>query len=210
MRLFTRDCSVERKIQRSGFLLSLLRVVPDCFLDNFLPCPLPCNLNSNIPVSQKHVHTYVSFLLLGVHPTWPTSHLSRCSSGVTSPVTVALWRTPVLHKQKKFLSPLSWQQHISEFSHALCQELWIFISSQAHKLACQFHAGRRQESPGLETMTSLITAQQATQDWRSGWFSLLLSPKLWRQSPGGYRAGSRIRSTENLNLLMASEQTWQL
>ena len=80
VRLFTRDCSVKQKMQRSGFLLPLLRVVPDCFLGYFLPRPLPCSLNSNIPVSPKHVHTYVSFLLLGVHPTRPASRLSRCSS----------------------------------------------------------------------------------------------------------------------------------
>ena len=126
MRLFTWDCSVEQKIQRSGFLLSLLRVVPDCFLDNFLPCPLPCNLNSNIPVSQKHVHTYVSFLLLGVHPTWPTSHLSRCSSGVTSPVTVALSHPYSISRRNSWVL---WADNSTFQSfHMLCAKNCEFLS----------------------------------------------------------------------------------
>lgn len=99
-------------------------------------------------------------------------------------------KTPELRQQKRALSPLSWQRRSSESSHALRQELWSFISAQAHKLACQFHAGRSQENPGWGTMASLVTAPQATQDSRSASLSLLLSPLLRRSQP------RRIRSRQ--------------
>lgn len=201
------DCSHERLFSRAEnpeIRLSSF-FVPDCFLGYFLPRPLPCNLNSNIPVSHKHGHTYVSFLLLGVHPTRPASRLSRCSS--VPPLPRQLPEDPrAASAEERVLSPLSWQQRSSEFAHALRQELWIFISAQAHKLACQFHAGRSQENPGLGTMASLVTARQATQDSHSASLSLRLSPL---ESPGGYGAGSGILSTESLSLLTASEQTHQ-
>lgn len=97
-------------------------------------------------------------------------------------------QTPELRPQKRALSPLSWQQRSSEFAHALRQELWIFISAQAHKLACQFHAGRSQENPGLGTMASLVTARQATQVSHSASLSLLLSPLLRRREPRQIRS----------------------
>lgn len=119
-----------------------------------------------------------------ISSSWCSSHLAnfssfRCGSGVTSPAAVALSHPYSVSRRN---SRVLWADNgtFQSFTRSV-QELQIFISSQAHKLACQFHAGRRQESPGLETMTSLITAQQATQDLRSDWFSLFLSPKLWRQ-----------------------------
>ena len=95
MRPFTWDCLAEQKIKKSVFLLSLLNIFPDCFVDYLLPRPSPCNLSSNIPISHKHIHTCVSFLLPGIlllaFLTWPTStHLSKCSSGITSLATISL------------------------------------------------------------------------------------------------------------------------
>ena len=157
------------------------------------------------------MHTCVSFLLPGIHPTWPTSHLSRGSSGVTSPVSFP--KPPMLSNQKKFLSPLSWQQYISEFSHALCQELWrkwIFISSQARKLACQLHAGRRQENHGLETMGFINHSTASNTRFMFRLVLLLFSPVVWsreRKRVQSRQWNPKYREFESIDGLRANPST---
>lgn len=100
-----------------------------------------------------------------------------------------------------------------QFSHALCQELWrkwIFISSQARKLACQLHAGRRQENHGLETMGFINHSTASNTRFTFRLVILLFSPVVWGKEPKQVQSrqwNPKYREFESIDGLRANPST---